>query len=285
MTIWLSEDALASWKAKASGKSGGQRVYDKLAIETAVTIRMVYRLALRQTEGFLSSVFQLLEVSLPIPDHTTISRRAKRLGKLVFACMNGKGPIHLMIDSTGLRVHVGNMRKPPRRRSWRKLHLAVDRKTGEILGAELTSSRAGDATRVPTMLKQVESALASVPCYGAYDTEGVYQAIAAHEPNRRTEALIPPPKDAQLEPAPARHLKDRNRHIRCINRVGRRVWHKRSGYSKRSMVENAVYRYKEIVGRKMRSRSLAGQRVEARLGCKILNTMTSLGMPQSFRAD
>ena len=170
LTIWLSEEALSSWKAKAGGKAGGQRVYDKLATKTAETIRMVYHLALRQTEGFLSSVFRLLELSLPIPDHTTISRRAKRLGKLVFTRTNWKGSVHLLIDSTGLRIHVGNLRKPPKRRSWRKLHLAVDRKTGELLGAELTSSRAGDATRVPSMLKQVESTLASVSCDGESTT-------------------------------------------------------------------------------------------------------------------
>jgi hypothetical protein len=194
LTIWLSEDALASWKAKASGKAGGQQVYDKLAIETAMTIRMVYHLALRQAEGFLGSVSRLLGLSLPVPDHATISRRARRLGKLVFTRTSWQGPVHLLIDSTGLRIHVGNLRKPPKRRSWRKLHLAVDRKMGEILGAELTSSSAGDATRVPSLLEQVESTLASVSCDGAYDTEAVYQAIAGHDPDRRTEVLIPPPQ-------------------------------------------------------------------------------------------
>ena len=280
LTIWLSEEALASWKAKASGKPGGE-VYDELAIETAATIRLVYHLPLRQTEGFLSSVFQLLELSLPVPDHTTISRRAIKLGKLKFSLPRGNGPIHLLIDSTGLKIHVGQLRKPPKQRAWRKLHLAVNRRSGEILGADLTSSRASDASRVPVLLKQIDHSLNSVSADGAYDAEAVYHTIAAHNPDRNTKTIIPPPRDAQLKSEPSPHLYDRNCHIRSINRVGRREWHKKSGYSKRSLVENTIFRYKLIIGREMRSRTLAGQRVEVRLGCKILNIMASLGMPDS----
>ena len=281
LTIWLSEEALAGWKAEASGKPGGQRVYNELAIETAATIRLVYHLALRQTEGFLSSVFQLLELDLPVPDHTTISRRAKKLGKLKFSLPRGNGPIHLLIDSTGLKIHVGKLRKPPQQRAWRKLHLAVDRRSGEILATDLTSSRACDASRVPSLLKQIDENLASVSADGAYDSEAVYQDIAAHSPERNTKTIIPPPKDAQLKSFPPPHLYDRNRHIRSIDRVGRREWSKKSGYSKRSLVENTIFRYKLILGREMRSRTLAGKRVEVRLGCKILNTMANLGMPDS----
>jgi len=137
LTIWLSDEALASWKAKASGKPGGQKIYDDLAIETAATIRLVYHLALRQTEGFLGSMFGLLQLSLPVPDHTTISRRAKKLGKLKFSLPRNNAPIHLLIDSTGLKIHVGQLRNPPQQRAWRKLHLAVDRKSGEILAPRL----------------------------------------------------------------------------------------------------------------------------------------------------
>jgi len=282
LTIWLSVGALACWKAQSNGKPGGQQIYSLLAIETAVTIRMVYHLALRQTEGFLSSVFQLLGLNLPVPDHTTISRRAKTLGKVTFSSPKENGPIHLLIDSTGLKIHVGHLRKPPKQRAWRKLHLAVDRKSGEILAAELTSSRTCDAARVPNLLKQIDNNLASVSSDGAYDTEAVYQAISAHSPNRNTKVLIPPPKNARLDVKSAAYLTDRNRHIRSIERVGRREWHKKSGYSKRSMVENTIFRYKTIIGTEMRARTLAGQRVEVLLACKVLNTMTNLGMPQSF---
>ena len=95
--------------------------------------------------------------------------------------------------------------------------------------------------------------------------------------------LIPPGRDAQLNSNPSAAQKERNRNIRSIRELGRREWHTSSGYSKRSMVENIMYRYKTIIGRNMRSRTLDGQRVEAQLASKILNTMTLLGMPDGYR--
>lgn len=135
------------------------------------------------------------------------------------------------------------------------------------------------------MLKQIDNALASVSGDGTYDAEAVYEAIAARNPKRRTKVIISPPKNAQVNPVPSPAPQDRNRHIKSIDRMGRREWEKKSGYSKRSLVENSVYRYKAIVGREMRSRTLAGQRVEVRIGCKILNTMASLGMPESYKVN
>ena len=125
--------------------------------------------------------------------------------------------------------------------------------------------------------------MASVSADGAYDTEGTYEAAHAQGEGRAVRVLIPPGRDAQLSPKPSAALKERNRNIRSIRRLGRREWHKRSGYSRRAMVENAVYRYKAIIGRGMRSRTLAGQRVEVQLACRVLNTTTRLGMPESYR--
>ncbi len=184
---------------------------------------------------------------------------------------------------TGLRVHVGHMRKPPKNRAWRKLHLAMDANTGEILASDLTSRRMRDCARVPVLLGQIDSRVASVSADGAYDTEGVYEAAQAQGQGRAVSVLIPPGRDAQLSARPSAVLKERNRNIRSIRRLGRREWQKRSGYSKRSMVENAIYRYKTIIGGDMRSLTLAGQRVEVQLACRILNTMTRLGMPDSYR--
>ena len=115
LTVWLSDTAPKGWRAPASGKPGGQRTYSDLAIEAALTIRMVFHLPLRQTEGFLRSLADLLGLGLPIPDHTTLSRRLKKLGDLRFRRPVTDEPIHLLIDSTGLRIHVGHLRKPPRK--------------------------------------------------------------------------------------------------------------------------------------------------------------------------
>ena len=272
MTVWFDEEAIANWKADKTGEPGGQRVYSDMAIETGLVVRMVYKLAYRQTEGFLHSIASLLGLGIEIPDYSTLSRRSRLLRKkLRIPKAASTQPIHLMIDSTGLRIHVGNARKPPKQRAWRKLHIAVDRETGNIVASELTASRARDATRVPALLTQIQAPLVSVAADSAYDKEAVYEAIEAHSPGRRTRVVIPPQRNATLSQNSNTAMQERDRHIRAIERHGRREWYKLSGYTKRSMVENAVYRYKAIIGPEMRARTLAKQRVEHRIGCEILN--------------
>jgi len=206
------------------------------------------------------------------------------LGKVPMLPRTGTGPIHLLVDSSGLKIHVGSARMPPKRLAWRKIHLAVNRETGDIVAADLTASQARDAARVPSLLSQVEDDLSSFSADGAYDKEAVYEAVQAHSPDRRTRVVIPPRKGAVVGAETANAMQDRNRHIRWINRVGRREWQLRSGFSRRSKVESVVHRYKAILGREMKARTLAGQRIEARIGCRILNTMAGLGMPESLRA-
>ena len=163
LTVWFDEEAIANWMADKTGKPGGQRVYSDMAIETGLVVRMVYKLAYRQTEGFLHSIASLLGLGIEIPDYSTLCRRSRLLRKkLRIPKAASTQPIHLMIDSTGLRIHVGNARKPPKQRAWRKLHIAVDRETGNIVASELTASRARDATRVPALLTQIQAPLVSV---------------------------------------------------------------------------------------------------------------------------
>ena len=281
----VDEEAIANWKADKTGKPGGQRVYSDMAIETGLVVRMVYKLAYRQTEGFLHSIASLLGLGIEIPDYSTLCRRSRQLRKkLRIPKAASTQPIHLMIDSTGLRIHVGNARKPPKLRAWRKLHIAVDRETGNIVASELTASRARDATRVPALLTQIQAPLVSVAADSAYDKEAVYEAIEAHSPGRRTRVVIPPQRNATLSQNSNTAMQERDRHIRAIERHGRREWYKLSGYTKRSMVENAGYRYKAIIGPEMRARTLARQRVEHRIGCEILNKMAALGMPDTYCA-
>ena len=285
LTVWFDEEAIANWKADKTGKPGGQRVYSDMAIETGLVVRMAYKLAYRQTEGFLHSIASLLGLGIEIPDYSTLCRRSRLLRKkLRIPKAASTQPIHLMIDSTGLRIHVGNARKPPKQRAWRKLHIAVDRETGNIVASELTASRARDATRVPALLTQIQAPLVSVAADSAYDKEAVYEAIEAHSPGRRTRVVIPPQRNATLSQNSNTAMQERDRHIRAIERHGRREWYKLSGYTKRSMVENAVYRYKAIIGPEMRARTLARQRVEHRIGCEILNKMAVLGMPDTYCA-
>jgi alkanesulfonate monooxygenase SsuD/methylene tetrahydromethanopterin reductase-like flavin-dependent oxidoreductase (luciferase family) len=133
------------------------------------------------------------------------------------------------------------------------------------------------------LLAQIGDPVASVSADGAYDTKAVYEAAHERGEGRAVRVLIPPGRNAQLGPKPSAALQERNRNIRSIRELGRREWHTSSGYSKRSMAENTVFRYKTIIGRSMRSRTLAGQRVKVQLASKILNTMTRLEMPDSYR--
>jgi hypothetical protein len=142
-----------------------------------------------------------------------------------------------------------------------------------------------DCARVPTLIGQLEDPVASISADGAYDAATVYEAARSTGEGRTVRVLIPPGRDAQLAPRPAAALKERNRNVRSIRELGRREWHEQSGYGRRAMVENAVFRYKTIIGRSMRSRGIEAQRAEVQLGCRILNTMTRLGMPDSYRVE
>ena len=156
----------------------------------------------------------------------------------------------------------------------------VDEETGDVVACDLTSKAAGDSTRVPALLAQVVRPLCSLRADTAYDSNAVYRAVENHRAERAPRVLLPPKKDARLAPrSPV--TRERNRNIRSRARLGKRAWHIASGYSKRSKVETTFYRYKTHIGPAMRARRLAAQRIGARIGCQILNTMAALGMPAS----
>ncbi len=161
---------------------------------------------------------RLLGIDLPIPDHTTLSRRLKKLGEIRVRRLTTGQPIHLLIDSTGLRIHVGHMQKPPRNRAWRKLHLAIDADTGQTKASDLTTRRTHDCTQVPALLEQITDPLASVSADGAYDTKAVYAAVHERGEGHAVRVLIPPGRNAQLSPKSSAALKERDRNIRSIRR-------------------------------------------------------------------
>ena len=281
LTLWFSEEAIAAWRAPTGEKPGGQPVYSDLAIEAALTVRLVYGLALRQTEGFLRSVSRLLGLDLRIPDHTTLSRRSKDLDIKLYASAKA-GPIDILIDSTGLRVHSGNSAgAPPKRRAWRKLHIMVDADTGEVLASTLTTDRARDGAQVPDLLAQVDT-VGCAMADGAYDTASVYTAIETHSVDPIPRIVIPPRCDAQVKGGPNVVSNQRDATIRAIATDGWRRWQHESGYTRRSLVETAMSRYKAIFGGSMRSRTMPTQNVEATLACAIMNRMTQLGMPDGY---
>jgi transposase len=158
------------------------------------------------------------------------------------------------------------------------LHLGVDADTHEIAAVELTPDDVGDVSEVPELLDQIDGEVASLTADGAYDGEAVYDAVAERHP----EATVIIPPRATAIPSETTTTQ-RDRHLALIARHGRIGWQRSSGYNRRSLAENAVYRYKTIIGLRLHARTLPNQRAEAKIGCNVLNRMTRLGMPVSVR--
>ena len=281
VTVWLSSEAIAAWTPRRSGRRGGQRRYSDLAIETALTLRLLYHLPLRQAEGFLHALFGMMRLDLSAPDYTTLSRRSQHLTRRLRPVPTDEG-IHLVLDSTGLSIvgegewaaakHGGRGR-----RGWRKLHLGVDQ-SGVIRVHTLTEETGDDATTALDLLTAVEGPLVRVTADAAYDTVAVYETAGA----RGATVVVPPAKTANVSGhGPRSPARDRT--ITLVKTLGRRQWKKASGYHRQSRVENTFFRYKSIIGDGLRARSPAGQGSEVVLGCEILNRMTALGRPASYR--
>jgi hypothetical protein len=225
LTVWFTEEAIAGWRAEPRTTPGGQARYSPLAILTALTLRAVFRLALRQAEGLIGSVIGLLGLTLRVPDHSTLSRRAATLEvpRPTRPSVGADGesePLHLLVDSTGLKLCGAGEWLVERhgthaRRSWRKLHLGVDAETGRIVAATLTDRDEDDASQVGPLLDQVEGPVASFTGDGAYDQAGVYADVAERHPE--ADVVVPPratavPSDtAETAPAlPFQPLRGRN---------------------------------------------------------------------------
>ncbi len=293
LTLWVSDDVLEGWMHRGPKHHGRPFVFSDSAIECALTLRAVFRLPLRQTEGFLASVFGLLRLSLPIPDYSTLCVRGKTL-KVTLPTRTNR-PLHLILDSTGLKIRgegewkrkihgLGNHRR------WRKLSIALNPATHEIEAVALTHSRVHDSTHVPQLLKQVEKSVASVTADGSYDRINVYYALW----KREIPPVIPPRKDAKIrryrrDPGDGKWKKHvpcmdpRDANVRAVRKAGRRRWKRESGYHRRSLVETAMFRLQRAFGSDLRCRTIAAQRTEVAIRCKALNRMTHTGMPESVR--
>ncbi len=286
LTLWVSDEAIAGWRAAPRRTPGGQARYSATAIETAMMVRLVFHQPLRQTEGLLGSLLNLMGIDLPVPDHTTISRRAA-CWKSASSTALPAGPIILVIDSTGLKVFgAGEWHRDKHgvrgRRTWRKLHLAVDATTNTIVAVTLTTTDDGDASQVGPLLDQTTGPIDTVMADGAYDGDPIYQTVAARDAD--ATVVIPPRVTAVLRATAATEPTQRDRHIQSIAERGRLGWQKQTGYGKRSKAETAMARYKRIVGDHLHARTLTGQQTEAAIGVAVLNRMIDQARPNSVRA-
>lgn len=285
ITFWLTEDFERVWLYTGEKQRGSQFEYSDKAIEIMLTIKEVFHLSNRGVEGFVRSVFGMLNLHLSIPDHTTLSKRGKtfqvRLPKKT------SESLHLVLDSTGLKIYgegEWKVRKHgySKHRTWRKLHVGVNPDTGEIQVAVLTGNSTTDDAVVKEMLAHIEQTLLSCAADRAYDKRKVYDALNEHSPD--VEILIPPRKNAHIWQhgnLKQERLK-RDENLRYIRKHGRQQWKQDSGYHIRSLAETIMFRLKTIFGDKLSARLLETQTTQALIRCLALNQMTHLGMPESY---
>jgi hypothetical protein len=292
LTVWFTDEAIQAWAADPRTTRGGQPWYSPLAILTALTLRALFRLALRQTEGLIGSVIRLLGLDLPVPDHTTLSRRAATLdvprprSGTSAEAGNSAEPMRLLVDSTGLKLcepgeWLVEKHGTGRRRSWRKLHLALDADTGQIVASALTNHDVDDDSQIGPLLDQVTGAVASFTGDGAYDQDGVYARVGERHP---AAAVVVPPRATAVssrtaETAPTQ----RDRHLQLIAERGRMAWQKASGYTNRARAETAVGRWKRVIGDGLCSRPDERRASEVDVAVHVLNRMLELGRPTYVR--
>jgi hypothetical protein len=285
ITFWLSDDLEKIWLYDGEKQRGSQFDYSDKAIEIMLTLKEVFHLTNRGVEGFVRSLFEMLKIEMPVPDHTTLSKRGKRLNVKLPRKTNGS--LHLVLDSTGMKIYgegEWKVRKHgySKHRTWRKLHLGADPDSGEIQAVLLTENSISDDAVVKDMLAQIEHILLSAAADGAYDKRKVYDALNEHSPD--VDILIPPRKNARIWQhgnSKKERLK-RDENLRYIRKYGRKQWKQDAGYHVRSLVETIMFRLKIIFGDKLSARLLETQSTQALIRCLALNKMTHLGMPDSY---
>lgn len=278
LTIWFDPDMV--WKPPPNGKRGRQQSFSDAAIQTCLTMKVLFGMPLRQTTGFVQSLLHLVGLDWTVPDFSTLCRRQRRLN-VAIPYRGGKGPLNLLIDSTGIKAEgegEWNARKHggPKRRIWRKLHIGIDEETLEVRAVEVTGSDIGDAPVLPDLLDQIpaDEQTRSVTADGAYDTRKCHEAIAA----RDAAAVIPPRKNAKPWKPTSPGAVARNEALRTSKYLGRAIWRRWSGYHRRSRVESKMNCIK-LLGQALMARDFERQVAELQVRIAVLNGYTALGIP------
>lgn len=286
MTIWFSQESTRKWYSqKRTGKKGHPQKYTDSCIELILTVKNLFRLPLRGVQGYFRGLMKLMGMCLEIPDYTRLSRRAAELEIEMKKTGKKKGHIDVVLDSTGLKIYGEGEWKTrthgkSKRRTWRKLHIGIDPKTGEIVATDITKAEAADCKSVKCLLSGL-TGVDKVYADGAYMFKCSMDPIAAIG----AKPVIPVATGTWLvekNPSPGEKL--RNEIVLETTRAGgKAAWKKSSGYHLRSLVETHMYRHKTILGDRLSSRKFENQKTEGKIKCSILNKMTALGMPESYK--
>lgn len=289
ISLWFNPDLVERWKlGESTGKSGRPFVHSDQAIETMLVLRCLYRLPLRATEGLMRSLLSLLEVDVGVPSYSTFCRRQSRL-PIQQELFHSPEPIHLLIDSTGVKVFGEGEWKvrqhgPGKRRLWRKLHLAVDANTRQILATSLTESAVADAEVFPKLLLAIDGELEKVSADGAYDTWECRLRAHLHSPD---VSVVIPPRENAVESAhsDAPYVAERNAAVQTAEQNGSAKWKQDSGYHTRSVVETFMFRFKKSFGPELLAREIKKQAAEALTKTNILNQFMQLARPVSVKIE
>ena len=185
LRVWIADDVADHWTVSSKRTPKGDPIYTDLAIETVLTLRLIFHQPLRQTEGFVSSILGFMGLDLPVPDHSTLSRRGRGLS-CVRRLRSSKDSLDLVVDSTGLKIlgpgewrqeRLAERKDGKPRRSWKKLHLGIDADNGDIVASDLTDKDVGDVTVLPDLLDQVEGRIHRFLGDGAYDGDPTYRLL------------------------------------------------------------------------------------------------------------
>jgi len=285
ITIWLNDNVKKSWLYKEEREAGGKVVYSDVAIEFCLTIKHLYGLGYRQTEGFVEDIFALCKIDLPVPSYSQMQRRSETIPINLRVRKGLKEPIDLVIDSTGLKVYgegEWKVRKHGwnKHRTWKKLHMGSDGVDLEIISAVLTGNEVDDAEAGIEIVEESKERIAikSTAGDGAYDKKKFRGCIPIE-----VEQLIPPQKNAVLSKNQDPDLAQRDEAIKRIEEIGREEWKKEKGYHIRSKSEVNMFRYKKIFGGRMHARKARYENAEIQIKCKILNQFVEMGMPKSYK--
>jgi hypothetical protein len=279
LTRWFEETFLREhWRPAPTGKRGAPFSYSDIAIQALLTLKAVCARPYRMVEGVARSIIQLMGVELSIPAHTLLSRRAKTLTVRI-PRRQRTGPVHVVVDSTGLKLYGEGEWKVRqhgvgKRRTWRKVHVAVDAEAKDIIGVAVTTPAWTDSEVFEGLLEQVEGELAPVDGDGADDSRGVYDVAL----ERGATVAVPPRENA----VPWEDHHPRTQALASIAEKGLAEWKKAGGSPRRSLAENGIYRLKQLFGERLLSRLFETQVTEVHVRVAALNSMTYLGMPVSM---
>lgn len=284
LDVWIEQCILDDWQAEPSGKRGAQIKYNDTAITTTLQFGQVFGQKLRQTEGLVNSIFELMGLEQKVPDYSTLSRRGKNVS-VALPKSQSKGKLTVLADSSGLKVFGEGEWKVRKHgytkyRTWRKIHLLIT-PDGDIRQAELSDNGTSDDAVVVDLLEREQTEIESLAGDGAFDRRKVYDKC---QEKRIKKILIPPQENAKIWQHGNRksqpHPRDEN--LRQIRKTSKARWKQETGYHTRSLVETAMFRFKTIFGDKLKARDFSRQRTEFLVKIAALNKMTKLGRPDSY---